>query len=84
MRSFPKKSSQAFMSNRYKRYKRYTFLSKDMRFLPFLAVRSGAFRTNGKLLIGWCGANVRARPSTVGGSENGGGSTNHDRPRDRG
>ena len=69
---------------RYKRYKRYTFLSKDMRFLPFLAVRSGTFRTNGKLLIGWCGANVRARPSTAGGSENGGGSTNHDRPRDRG
>ena len=84
MRSFPKKSSQI---NSYKvllRYKRYTFLSKDMRFLPFLSVRSGAFRTNGKLLIGWCGANVRARPSTADGSENGGGSTNHDRPRDRG
>ena len=71
MRSFPKKvTCLLFLGKdsrqinsykvllRYKRYKRYTFLSKDMRFLPFLAVRSGAFRTNGKLLIGWCGANV--------------------------
>ena len=83
MRSFPKKVVRLIVTKRYKRYKRYTFLSKDMRFLPFLAVRSGAFRTNGKLLIGWCGANVRARPSTAGGSENGGGSTIHVRLLDR-
>ena len=68
------------MSKRYKRYKRYTFLSKDMR---FFAVRSGAFRTKGKLLIGWCGANARVRSSIGGGIGNVGGSTIHVRLLDR-